>query len=188
MGVFNRARRDKFSLFSQIQKISIRNSPTPSIMLTKAFLLLFSLLPVATFAVETMEVFMVAAHESQCTHENSSCVSAIRDYVATYYPNEQMDGSHRDLWDCITGGGGCDPVAPDYLLCRFFNGCTRRNLNEERRANHAHDLFTPPSGEVCYLAGHLEDEKFSSDIIEDLGEDCPCVAETHFNVRVCESD
>lgn len=169
-------------------------------MLTRTLLLaLLTLLPQATIAViERHEVVMFATHKSQCTRGNSKCVRDIQEYVADYFtPPPEAGEIRRDLWTC-TAQGQCDSRADDFLLCVFYNGCEARrylqgngngNGNQgQGQGNGTPDLslFIPSGNEYCYLAGEREDEAFKNDIILDLGEECPCVENTNFYVRVCE--
>lgn len=166
-------------------------------MLTRTLLLtLLTLLPLATIATtERHEVVMFATHKSQCTRGNSKCVQEIQDYVADYFPLPQMEagGLRRNLWTC-NGHGECDDRVDDWLLCVFYNGCQGRrdlqgNGNQgQGQGNGVPDLglFVSSGNEYCYLAGEREDEAFKADIILDLGDECPCVENTNFYVRVCE--
>lgn len=183
-------------------------------MLTRTLILLLSIFPIATFAGEELhEVVMFAAHQSQCTRGNSKCVGAITEYVNSYFePPEERDGFRRDLFTC-TGHGECDDRVGDFLLCVFMKGCQRRRHlkgstkrgdksrgngrdksrgdgRDKSRGNGEEKpdmgVVVPPDNEECYLAGDLEDLAFKNDIIMDLGDECPCIRNTNFYVRICE--
>ena len=155
-------------------------------MLAKALLFLVSFLPVAmSQVVEEYEVIMIAAHQSQCTRGQSKCVREIESYVDEYFaPFDEANGLRRDLWVC-NSAGKCEASAPDFYLCVFHKGCPNQ-LRGRRTEQEDANVLAPPIDADCYLAGQLEDEAFKRSIVEDLGDECPCVQETNFYVRVCE--
>ena len=159
----------------------------------KIFFLLLSVIYPATMAIrEEHQVVMIAAHQSQCTHGESSCSQEIKQFIAEYYSSPEDSENHvrgRELQFQCDANGFCDDSAPEFWVCVFLGGCNgggRREL-AGRNAQEVNPLeFLRQTENNCYLAGHLDDQVFTNDIIAELGGHCPCVEETHFYVRICE--
>lgn len=155
----------------------------------KCVFFLFASLCCATWAYEQHEVVMIAAHESQCTHDGSKCVQAIKQYVADYFSpfdDEDVDNAgglrRRELFSCV-GKGRCDSSANDFLMCIIYSGCGRRR---NRQLQEGDGVFKAPMAENCYLAGQIEDDTFKTAILQELGAEYPCIQATSFLVQICE--
>ena len=75
-------------------------------MSTSTFVLLLLCFFPATWAVqEERRVLMLAAHDSQCTHEDSSCVEAIQSYIAAYFDDDEEVEEEEEEDEELTRGG-----------------------------------------------------------------------------------